>query len=198
MGCNTGPFTRYQRRRPSVRTDTNPTVRSTARCFDTWGWLSPSRSTRSPTVASFVPRASSSARRLPSATALNASVVVGRRATTTSYSHMSMCQPSWPANAGAAVGLDPEGMAEVPIGQGRQRTRARRDTGCSMALQRSRTVSPGSALRRLSDDEPGDVECHLDRLGECDFEGLTRHIRLHTLNGHPTDGSLRGGQDQAR
>ena len=92
MGFSAGPLTRYQRCRPSTRTSTRPTARSTPRCLDTCGWLRPSRSTSSPTVASPVPRASRRSRRLASATALNASAVVGVRAMATSYSDIGICQ----------------------------------------------------------------------------------------------------------
>ena len=92
IGFSAGPLTRYQRCRPSTRTSTRPTARSTPRCLDTCGWLRPSRSTSSPTVASPVPKASRSSRRLASATALNASAVVGVRAMPTSYSDIGICQ----------------------------------------------------------------------------------------------------------
>ena len=100
IGCSTGPLTRYQRCRPSLRTSTTPTCRSTARCLDTCGWLRPSRSTSSFTVTSPVPMASRRSRRLASATALNASVVVGVRAMSPLYSDMGICQarcsrPRW-------------------------------------------------------------------------------------------------------
>ena len=92
IGCSAGPLTRYQRWRPSARTSTRPTARSTPRCLDTCGWVRPSRSTSSPTVTSPVPMASRRSRRLASATALNASAVVAVRAMAPSYSDIGICQ----------------------------------------------------------------------------------------------------------
>ena len=42
----------YQRRGPSTRTVTNPASRSTRRCLDVTGWVSPSVSASSPTSCS--------------------------------------------------------------------------------------------------------------------------------------------------
>src|SRR5665809_120016 len=46
-GLSAWPLSRYRRCRPSSRTSTAPTSRSTRRCLDTCGWASPSRGTRS-------------------------------------------------------------------------------------------------------------------------------------------------------
>src|SRR5687768_10353253 len=80
MGLSAWPFNRYSRCRPSSRTATAPTSRSTRRCLDTCGCDSPSVRTRSFTGRSPPTRASRICRRRGSATALNASVVVAARA----------------------------------------------------------------------------------------------------------------------
>src|ERR671915_202992 len=81
MGLSACPFSRYSRCRPSSRTSTAPTSRSTRRCLDTCGWARPSRPTRSFTGRSPPARRSRIWRRRGSATALNASAVVAARAT---------------------------------------------------------------------------------------------------------------------
>src|ERR671910_2473250 len=81
MGLSACPFSRYSRCRPSSRTSTAPTSRSTRRCLDTCGWASPSRRTRSFTGRSPPTRRSRICRRRGSATALNASAVVAALAT---------------------------------------------------------------------------------------------------------------------
>src|SRR3989442_11835951 len=74
------------RRRPSLLTDTIPTLRSTPRCFDTAGWGIRSLLTSSPTAcARPLPSTLMISRRRGSAIALNASVVVAARAITVYY-----------------------------------------------------------------------------------------------------------------
>src|SRR3954470_17063849 len=80
MGLRDAPFKRYLRCRPSSRTSTRPTSRSTRKCLETCGWASPSRTTRSLTGRSPPARTSRISRRRGSATALNASAVVAARA----------------------------------------------------------------------------------------------------------------------
>src|SRR5829696_10296873 len=81
MGLSAWPLSRYSRCRPSSRTSTAPTSRSTRRCLDTCGWARPRSETRSFTGRSPPARTSRICRRRGSATALNASVVVAARAT---------------------------------------------------------------------------------------------------------------------
>src|SRR5580765_270927 len=101
MGLSAGPLSRYSRRRPSSRTSTAPTSRSTRRCLDTCGWASPSSRTRSFTGRSPPARTSRISRRRGSATALKASAVVAARAMVRSYTDIGICQaartPSRPA-----------------------------------------------------------------------------------------------------
>src|SRR3954467_5899968 len=80
MGLSARPLSRYSRRRPSSRTATAPTSRSTRRCLDTCGCARPTSATRSPTGRSPPARASRISRRRGSAMALNASAVVAARA----------------------------------------------------------------------------------------------------------------------
>ena len=93
IGLSDRPFSRYIRCRPSSRTCTSPTSRSTRRCLDTCGCARPSRRRgRSPAAR---PSASRSriCRRRGSATALNASAVVAARAMgATLYADIGMCQ----------------------------------------------------------------------------------------------------------
>src|SRR5688500_14638678 len=81
MGLRAWPLRRYSRCRPSSRTSTAPTSRSTRRCLDTCGWARPSSATRSLTGRSPPARTSRICRRRGSATALKASAVVAARAT---------------------------------------------------------------------------------------------------------------------
>src|SRR5215203_5697163 len=90
MGLSAWPLSRYSRCRPSSRTSTTPTSRSTRRCLDTCGCARPRRRTRSLTGRSPEARASRISRRRGSATALNASAVVAARATPTSYTHIGI------------------------------------------------------------------------------------------------------------
>src|SRR5919199_2785718 len=90
MGFSAWPLSRYSRRRPSSRTSTAPTSRSTRRCLETCGCASPSSRTRSFTGRSRSAMRSRICRRRGSATALNASAVVAARATTALYTYMGI------------------------------------------------------------------------------------------------------------
>src|SRR5215210_4815931 len=92
MGLSAGPLSRYSRRLPSPRTSTAPTSRSTRKCLDTSGWDIPSIRTSSFTDRSPEARTSRISRRLGSATALNASVVVAARAMRKLYIHIVIYQ----------------------------------------------------------------------------------------------------------
>src|SRR5688572_14473659 len=85
MGLSAWPLSRYSRCRPSSRTSTAPTSRSTRRCLDTCGWARPSSRTRSFTGRSPPVRRSRICRRRGSATALNASAVVAALAIVEHY-----------------------------------------------------------------------------------------------------------------
>src|SRR5687768_18178491 len=93
MGLSGSPLSRYMRCRPLSRTSTSPTSLSTRKCFDTCGCATPRSATRSFTGRSPRARRSRISRRLGSATALNASVVVAALAMGRRYSYMGICQP---------------------------------------------------------------------------------------------------------
>src|SRR5262249_757997 len=86
------PFVRYIMCLPFRRTRTNPTSRSTFRCFDTEGCSSPMRTTRSPTGSSALARCSRISRRRGSATAFNEYDVVAALAIQKIYSYIGICQ----------------------------------------------------------------------------------------------------------
>ena len=120
--------------------------------LDTWGWLRPVRATSSLTVASPVPSASRRSRRLASARALNASVVVAERAMPRSYSDIGICQrgdSSSVRDRAPAAGVrgrgggptSPRRRASAPP----RRTRGARGTRSSRCSScRSRPPSPAS------------------------------------------------------
>jgi len=84
---------RYSICLPLLRTRTNPTRRSTFKCFDTEGCSMRNRTTRSPTGNSPPASKSKISRRRGSATALKASEVVAARAMSKNiYSDIGICQ----------------------------------------------------------------------------------------------------------
>src|SRR5215217_3942075 len=119
MGLSAWPLSRYRRCRPASRTSTAPTSRSTRRCFDTCGWPSPSARTRSLTGRSPSTSASRIWRRLGSATALNASVVVAARATTKIIYRYGYISSRWLPTA--QIALEPDRRRERQLFAPRRR-----------------------------------------------------------------------------
>ena len=154
-GFRAAGLTRYRRCRPSFRQRTRSTVRSTPRCLDTWGWGSFSRSTISPTAASPLERDRRMSRRLASAMALKASVVVAALATATSYVDIGMCQADEAAGIQAPV---------VPSKEG--------DGAAGSELSRGLGVGPGGSTCATCHDMSGEstpivLWCHHERGGCC-------------------------------
>src|SRR5215218_7525747 len=172
MGLSARPLSRYSRCRPSSRTSTAPTARSTRRCLDTCGWASPSTRTRSFTGRSPPARTSRISRRRGSATALNASVVVAARATIESYTHIDICQAprsaaryasgSRSANDHGAAGWGDAGVVVDPNGDedpdgGREGDGAEGGSGAGVVAQApgAEGGDEGQGHHELVAGEPG-------------------------------------------